>query len=86
MTDKHLTSQPSSAVSAKLDASLTVLRSHGVASASFSDSGQLLQVTFFAATPELPVDEPAEQIIKGAVDGALASLATRGQRKERASE
>ncbi len=82
MTDKHLTSQPS----AVLDETLAALRSHGVASATFSASGELLQVTFFAATPELPVDEPAEQLVKTVVDGALASLATRGQRQERASE
>ncbi len=85
MTDKHLTSQPSADASSQLCDTLSALRNHGVASAKFGDNGQLLQVEFYA--PALAGDDaPAEQIIKTAVDGALASLATRGQPRERDSQ
>ncbi len=84
MTDKHLTSQPSADASTLGD-TLTALRNHGVASARFSDSGQLLQVDFYAPAMS-GEDAPVEQIIKTAVDGALASLATRGQPRERESQ
>ncbi len=81
MIDKNLTSIES------LAERLATLRSHGVASASFSEDGQLLRVDFAPslAAPEEGDEDPA-QAVKTVVDQGLAYLAGRGQRRDKGAE
>lgn len=82
MTDKHLTSTAS-----ELSDTLAILRVHGVASATFSADGQLLQVNFAPAPLDIPEgDTDTEAAIKTVVDQSLAMLAGRGQPKREKSE